>query len=76
MKGVRRAPVAGRGTRVVPEQRVAERRVSPLFAGRPGWTVSEHPSGMVIWRSPTGRHYLRAPLSGRAGARAGSIPSR
>ncbi len=36
-------------------------RVSPLLARRPGWTVSEHPSGMVIWRSPSGRHYLRRP---------------
>lgn len=32
-----------------------------LLAHRPGWTVSEHPSGMLIWRSPTGRHYLHHP---------------
>jgi hypothetical protein len=34
-------------------------RVSPLFARRSGWRVSAHPSGMLIWRSPAGRHYLQ-----------------
>ncbi|HEX4248859.1 MAG TPA: hypothetical protein VH008_13430 [Pseudonocardia sp.] len=37
-------------------------RVYPLLARRPGWTVSEHPSGMVIWRGPSGQHYLRRPI--------------
>jgi hypothetical protein len=36
-------------------------RVYPLLARRPGWTVCEHPSGMLIWRSPSGRHYLSRP---------------
>jgi hypothetical protein len=34
-------------------------QVSPLFARRSGWRVSAHPSGMLIWRSPAGRHYLQ-----------------
>jgi hypothetical protein len=41
-------------------------RVYPMLARRPGWTVSEHPSGMLIWRSPSGRHYLRRPDRGGA----------
>jgi len=47
----------------------AQCRVYSLFARRRGWTVSEHPSGMVIWRSPSGRHYLRnpSPMSRRVG---------
>jgi hypothetical protein len=43
--------------------------VYPLFARRPGWTVSEHPSGMLIWRGPDGRHYLSHP------ARPGQVAS-
>jgi hypothetical protein len=53
-------------------------RVSPLLARRPGWTVSEHPSGMVIWRSPSGRHYLRHPSrpSGGVGGGCRDAPAR
>jgi hypothetical protein len=43
-------------------------QVSPLLACRPGWRVSEHPSGMLIWRSPAGRHYVCHPVVGRAGS--------
>jgi hypothetical protein len=42
-------------------------QVLPLLARRPGWTVSEHPSGTLIWRSPAGRHYVCHPIADRCG---------
>lgn len=28
---------------------------------QPGWSLSRHPSGTVIWRTPSGHHYIRRP---------------
>ncbi|HEY4003584.1 MAG TPA: hypothetical protein VGM60_00135 [Pseudonocardia sp.] len=61
LQGEAAAPAEGVAHGSVP---TAPCRVYPLLGRRAGWTVSEHPSGMIIWHGPAGRHYLQRPPAG------------